>query len=228
MSALLRQMLAPSPAALWPLQETSGATAFDVSGNARHGGLNGGVLLGQSGPAGLRAMGFDGVNDYVSLPSLAAFQPAAYSLAVWCYMPAGVVGGRTPMGLFSSGQAAWSLYHDASGNTARIEVLTNVGFTVKDAVGPFPRDRWYLQGGTWDGTNARLWMDGVNVATNSGGSGGAPGQGNAGPAAIGQYGNAALYWSGRLAFAAIYPVVLTANQWMAIWQAGIRSGVVAG
>lgn len=229
MSALLRQMMAPSPAGLWPLQETSGGTAYDVSGFARNGGINGGIGLGAAGPAGLLAMTFDGANDYVSLPSVAAFATAnSWTIMTWCYIATGVTGGRTPMGQFATGTAAWSLYHDTTGNSARHEVLTAAGFTVKDAVvTPIPRDRWYLCGGTWDGTNARLWIDGVNVATNTGGPGGTAGSG-AGTTNLGQYGNAALWWQGRLAFAAIYPTVLGADVHRSIYLAGQRMGVAIG
>jgi hypothetical protein len=36
-SALLRQMMQDSPAGLWPLADTSGTVAADVSGFARNG-----------------------------------------------------------------------------------------------------------------------------------------------------------------------------------------------
>lgn len=221
-------MLAASPAGLWPLQETSGGSALDVSGNARHGGINGGVTLGQSGPAGSLAMSFDGSNDYISLPSVAAFATAnSWTIMTWCYVATGVTGGRTPMGDFATGSAAWTLYHDATGGTARHEVLTAAGFTVRDAVAPFPRDRWYHCAGTWDGTNARLFLDGVNVSTNTGGAGGTAGSG-AGTFALGQYGSAALWWQGKLAYAAVYPTVLSASTIRSITEAGLRSGVVVG
>lgn len=45
---LLTQQLADGPLAAWPMQETSGTTMLDASGNGRHGTYNGGVTLAQS------------------------------------------------------------------------------------------------------------------------------------------------------------------------------------
>lgn len=54
------------------LDETSGSTAFDLSGQGNDGTLNGGTVQGVTGVAGT-AYDFDGVNDYVSIPSDSSF-----------------------------------------------------------------------------------------------------------------------------------------------------------
>lgn len=64
-SGYLAAVLADSPLAVWMMDETSGTTMTDASGNGRHGTYVGGVTLGSAGPAGLpAAASFDGVNDY--------------------------------------------------------------------------------------------------------------------------------------------------------------------
>ena len=47
------EVLADSPAGLWMLDETSGTTATDSSGNSHHGTYQAGYTLAQSGPGGV-------------------------------------------------------------------------------------------------------------------------------------------------------------------------------
>ena len=44
----------------WPLNEYSGSTAYDLSGNDNHGSLNSGVTQGVAGKGGLTSYSFDG------------------------------------------------------------------------------------------------------------------------------------------------------------------------
>jgi len=77
------------PIAFWPLNELSGSVAHDWSGNGLHGSITG-CTLGQSGPGGLGAFYFDGVNDYVGAGAsvLSALNGGLFNgdegtLAVW-------------------------------------------------------------------------------------------------------------------------------------------------
>ena len=49
-TSYLNTILEDSPAGLWMLDDTSGTTANDMSGNARHGAYIAGFTLGQAGP----------------------------------------------------------------------------------------------------------------------------------------------------------------------------------
>ncbi len=64
------EVLADNPIGYWRLNETSGTTAFDSSGNARDATYVGGVSLGASGAlaSGDDAAQFDGSTGYVQLP----------------------------------------------------------------------------------------------------------------------------------------------------------------
>jgi hypothetical protein len=53
----------------WPLNETSGSTAYDRSGQENHGSLNGGVTQGANGILGNNAYQLDGTDDYVDVGS---------------------------------------------------------------------------------------------------------------------------------------------------------------
>jgi hypothetical protein len=65
-------VLSHGPAGYWRLGERAGGTAADASGKGNNGTYVNGVALGLAGPlAGDpdRSAGFDGVNDYVNVPS---------------------------------------------------------------------------------------------------------------------------------------------------------------
>jgi hypothetical protein len=54
----------------WPLNESSGSTAYDHSGNENHGSINDGgdsTVPGATGVLGQNAYSFDGSNDYVDI-----------------------------------------------------------------------------------------------------------------------------------------------------------------
>ena len=80
------KVLSTRPTAYWPLSETSGAVANDISGNGYHGAYTG-VDLAQPGIGdGRTAPYFDGANDYTNVYSAglaAAFNGAEGTLLVW-------------------------------------------------------------------------------------------------------------------------------------------------
>ena len=75
-----------SPIAYWPLKESGGSVAYDISGNSRNGSYTG-VTLGQTGIGdGNTAPLFDGTNDYVNIYSAGfagAFSGAAGTVSYW-------------------------------------------------------------------------------------------------------------------------------------------------
>ena len=81
-----RKILGMAPIAYWPMAESGGAVALDVSGNLRTGAYTG-VTLGQTGFGdGLPAASFDGVTSYnnVFTASLqSAFNGAQGSFIIW-------------------------------------------------------------------------------------------------------------------------------------------------
>jgi len=93
-SGFQTNVLQLSPLGYWPLNETTGSSAFDLSGNGRHGVYIGAVTLGASGPnppnvgfddADNLAAQFTAASDsYVALPSLGVTS-ATMSFAAWIY-----------------------------------------------------------------------------------------------------------------------------------------------
>jgi hypothetical protein len=76
---------ADSPAGYWRLGETTGTTAVDSSGNGNGGTYAGGPALGQAGAvASDAAVGFDGVDDRVSVPDTSALRlSGSFSIEFW-------------------------------------------------------------------------------------------------------------------------------------------------
>ncbi len=82
-----KQVLADEPLAYWRLGESSGTSAADASGNGHTGTYTGGPALGAAGAiAGDSdtAVGFDGVNDTVSVPHNAALNlNESFAIEFW-------------------------------------------------------------------------------------------------------------------------------------------------
>lgn len=71
---LAAEVLADSPAGFWPLDETSGTTAADLSGNGRDGTYTGSYSLGSAVGS---LPGVDLTGGYVSIPDNAAWSSSA-------------------------------------------------------------------------------------------------------------------------------------------------------
>ncbi len=70
----------------WPLDETSGGTVADISGNGYNGSLNGGMDAATATITGTinTAMQFDGIDDYINASTIPEMQGAStLSLAAW-------------------------------------------------------------------------------------------------------------------------------------------------
>ncbi|WP_414838186.1 LamG domain-containing protein [Candidatus Nanosalina sp. VS9-1] len=80
--------------AYWPLDETSGSTAYDAR-NSNNGSLNGGVTQNVSGLFGSGAYSFDGTDDYVDAGSNSDIEPSTVSISAWIKTSGGH-GGTYP------------------------------------------------------------------------------------------------------------------------------------
>lgn len=96
-------VLADSPFAFWPLNETSGTVAYDISGNGNNGTLYGGITLNQALSNGMTGMLFDGATGYIDTLSLST-APTTYSMEIWVVLQAyqglimGFQNANTPAG----------------------------------------------------------------------------------------------------------------------------------
>jgi hypothetical protein len=73
----------------YPLDEDSGTTAYDYSGNENHGTANGAGPSGTgtvAGPLNASAYDFDGTDDRVELPSFPFDKSTPYTVCMWAYV----------------------------------------------------------------------------------------------------------------------------------------------
>ena len=204
-------VIADAPVGYWRLNETSGTTAADSSGNGLDGTYIGGVILGQPGlPPTLASTSvlFNGSNSYVSVPASAILNlTAAWTQEVWVYLP-GTAGGV-------------ALAEDYPTNTRVLYTLicgsnsTSVGFhngSWRQTSGPgLASNEWAHVVGTWDGTALKHFINGALSGTSVPGS--LPTSGMNGLYIGKRWDNAfGPYFSGRIAEVAIYSTALSADK----------------
>lgn len=214
------EVMVDAPSSYWRLDETgTGTTVGDLSGNNNIGTLSGAVTKGITGalPGDTdTAMSLTGGN--IQINSLAPTVP--FSLETW-------VNGTT-WDLILNAAVSWggnSNYANGLGASSSGRADFRLAFgTVNGLVVQSPAalsaNAWHHMVGTFDGTVARLYVDGALVA-----SGTAP----AGAFTISSNGylgayqpNTALYnWNGSLDEVAVYNSVLSPARISAHYQAGI-------
>ena len=162
-------VLADSPRGYWRLGEASGTTATDASGNGRVGTYVDTPSLGQPGALlgdSSTSVGFNGSSEYATVPYSASLNTATTTLEAWAYVTGGqgqyraVVSNRD----FSTGSTRGSILYASSGNHWQFWVGTGGG-TWSTVTGPtVALNQWTHVVGTYDGTRARLFVDGVETA----------------------------------------------------------------
>lgn len=166
--------LVPTPAsaatslgALWQLDETSGATALDSSGNANHGVLNGAParISGRFGGA----LHMDG-EDNVTIPRSPTFEPANVTTEAWVResSTSGQYKYIMAVGANTCQVASYGLYTGADGGIQfYVSAGTGLEFAASPAAPPAAvwDGNWHHVAGTYDGSMVRLYLDGVEVGT---------------------------------------------------------------
>lgn len=199
-------VLGDGPNDYYRLDEASGATAQDSSGNGHNGTITGtptyqvspGAIVGDTDTA----MGFSNTQSIVVPTAGIPTGNNPFSVELWFLITA------TPSGfpcLFGMGVAGtrthWSIYLNNAGKLYLETGGGQVGY-------PTPSlNAWHHVVGTWDGTTMTMWLDGVA-------STGTPGAMNLsyGAVQIGMDYNGANHFTGTLDEVAVYAVCLTADQ----------------
>ncbi|WP_414837243.1 LamG domain-containing protein [Candidatus Nanosalina sp. VS9-1] len=162
----------------WPLHEKSGSKAYDLSGNGNHGNLNGGLTQGVAGKGGLEAISFEGNSGYVNIGSMNDLISAggSFSISRWIKpnTTANTMEGVTDYdgsnagndnsisvgvddGTWAEGGIYLRAYRgEGSSSTQRYHISTG------ESVDP---DKWYNITVTCDGSQIRLFVDGVQKAS---------------------------------------------------------------
>jgi subtilisin family serine protease len=145
----------------WALNETSGNTASDSSGNNNAGALINGPAWSGAGRIG-GALSFDGVNDYVSLGNPASLIPAnALTMASWVK-----VNDTSANRFFISKYDGIAPHADTYLRyQAGKGIMCAVGGTAMTATATIAVGQWYHAACTYDGATIRVYLNGVQIAT---------------------------------------------------------------
>jgi hypothetical protein len=214
----------------WPMYEGGGQTVHDLSGNGNSGQLGSTPGADANDPSWIRgflfgsALRFDG-NDFVRIPDAPALRPTTMTVSAW------VRAAQTPgafkyvigKGANECLESSYSLYTGSNGGLRFYIWDKNTNSPrLSGAVDPAAiwNGKWHHIAGTWDGRDARLFLDGKLVASPGSASGPAdvdyfqlPTTGNTG---IGGYlGPCDLFYTGDIDDLTLFNQALPVDQ---IWS----------
>ena len=149
----------------WAFNETSGTSVADKSGTGNVGTISGATRT-TAGKFG-RALSFDGVNDFVSIPDAASLDlTRGMTLEAWVN-PSSVSGGRTA--IFkenrAAGHQAYSLYATLPGSKPAAEVATGPSYTTLTGTKTLAANTWSHVAATFDGTTLKVFRNGAQIGS---------------------------------------------------------------
>ncbi len=155
-----------------PLDEGSGTTAFDISGNGNNGTLlNGAAFESNSGDGSARSVRFDGVNDFIDV-GVVDVNGSALTLAAW--FNADGFGDDPRIISKSSGSAAndhvFMLSTITAGAEERLRGRVRIGGSTTTLIassGNLAIGQWHHSALTYDGSVLRLYLDAILVGSTS-------------------------------------------------------------
>lgn len=209
----------------YPMDETSGDIVYDSGATS----INGATVNGPTRVAGKigSSLNFDGTNDYVNLgtPDVAG---SAMTISAWVRADAFVNDPRIISK--ATGQLAadhyWSLNTSSTG-FLRFRLKTGTTTTtLQSATGALTTNTWHYVAATYDGSNMRIYNNGVEVASVS--KTGAIAQSNTTQAWIGAN-PTDIYrpWDGLIDELKIFSRAMTVDEIKAEYEAG-KVGIPAG
>ncbi len=148
----------------WPMDEGSGSSTNDLSGNSNKGTWNGSTTNGSyytAGKVGVYAGIFDGTSTYMSAADAASLNPTtAMTFSFWLY----TFGNTSP-----DGYMAPLRKNDSAGYMPRINGLTfdmaGIGSFHRNTGGTLPINTWTFFAMTYDGAVVTNYVNGVSAAT---------------------------------------------------------------
>lgn len=155
----------------WPLNEGRGQTVYDWSGNRNHGMLGSTPGADAHDPSWIKGIFWGsglsfGGDDFVQIPDSGALEQSTFTLSLWARAPQSpgpfsylIAKGSTECvaasyGLWTSSNGGIEFYIFDGNN------LVRSGSASADRIWD---GRWHNLSATYDGTNARLYLDGKSL-----------------------------------------------------------------
>ncbi|WP_414838296.1 LamG domain-containing protein [Candidatus Nanosalina sp. VS9-1] len=198
----------------WPLNEDSGSTAYDLSGNNNHGTLNGGVTKGVAGKGGLTGYGFDkSSGDNVSFPDSPVLDLSTVSVFAW-------IRPRNPTsngvdGVVVKGGSSTRNYQLDIDSSQGLAWYDENGGSLHSGVMP-EQGKWTHVGATFQNGTLKLYVDGELVATEEGRPS-LPSSSESGAVGTDNHGN---FFDGDISDIRIYNRSLQASEIQALYDWG--------
>jgi len=137
----------------------SGTVWRDISGNGNNGTLTNGPTF-NSGNGG--SIVFDGVNDYVNCGNNSSLSiSSAITLSSWINSSTLFSSQYFPPFIIKGLNVSYMLFGNSSTNQVRIRIGGNIAANVLDSVSTISANTWYNIIGTYDGTDMKIYINGV-------------------------------------------------------------------
>lgn len=211
-------VLADRPVAYWRMDETTGSTMADASGNANNGRYVGIYTLGQPGAIGGAAVAFDGQSGAATVMNSPSLQVNTVTIETWIKKRTDTEYGVYVAKNVEPGGGAGSSWFELlnSHHNGRLEFrVTSDGAPAVLSNTALALNTWYHVVATYDGATAKLYVNGKLDGTLKVTA--VPKQ-TSDPLFIGRRMDG-LFNDAAVANVAIYSVALSADRIAAHWQA---------
>lgn len=219
--------LTDSPLGYWRMDDTSGTTLTDSSGNARHMALTGTYTLGEPPLIGIgTAVNFDGSSGYASIAADTWMDLAHMTIEAWVKPDVvsgatDIICGRTNLGSASDANYQFYLKRNSSAGWGFLLRTGNNNIDINGAASAAVAGQVVHIVGTYDNVTVRLYVNGVQVASQAAaGGGGGMSDGQLQPFRIGGINNTSNRFDGTIDEVAWYGTALSAARILEKYDAG--------
>lgn len=152
---------------LMHMEESSGTTISDTSGSSNNGTASTtGVTYAAVGVYN-NALSFNGTNGEILVPNSASLNPTnRFTIEAWVYWNINPTTGSSWSNIVSkNGDSGYRLQHNFGNTAFEFGLVTNNSNSLTTGTTAPQANRWYYLVGTYDGSNIRLYVNGVLEAT---------------------------------------------------------------